>query len=122
MARSKKHLYPIEDQLLSEQFKSLNHPARHRILRTLIQQGTSCVTDIAKHHPLSKESISKHLTTLYRQHLVTYRERFPYSFYTIDRENVLKTLHQLINCCTEFQNIINQIPPHEHQHLPPADQ
>ena len=123
MARSKKHLYPIEVQQTANLFRSLSHPARQIILRFLIQHGTSCVTDIARNHPLSKESMTQHLNHLLDHNkLVTNYEAFPYSFYTVHTENFARSLQLLITCLTQFQMLIQQHLANEHPHHPPPNQ
>lgn len=102
MARSKKHLYPIEDQLISAAAQALFHPARLAILRFLKKNGTQRVAVIAKGHPISKESLSDHLQILYQHKLVLYKERFPYSFYTLHVENAMKALAEIESFCNEF--------------------
>ena len=99
MARSKKHLYPKSDQSISNSAKALFHPARLRIIRFLYANGTKCVTDIAKGHHISRETIAGHLNTLYKLNLVMYAERFPFSFYTLHEENTRKALNELMHFC-----------------------
>lgn len=102
MARSKKYLYPKQDQSISESAKALFHPARLRIIRFLYSNGTKCVTDIAKGHPISRETLAGHLNTLYKHKLVTYVERYPFSFYTIEKNNTIKALQELQHFCSEL--------------------
>lgn len=102
MARSKKHLYPKQDQSISESAKALFHPARLKIIRFLFANGTKCVSDIAKGHPISREGLAGHLNTLSAHNLVTYAERFPFSFYTLEENNTIKALQELKRFCDEF--------------------
>ena len=104
MARSKKHLYPKSDQVISESAKALFHPARLKIIRYLATYGTQCVTDIAKDHPISREGLAGHLNTLYNHQLVIYKERYPYSFYTLHTGNTAKALNELMQFCSAFLN------------------
>jgi DNA-binding transcriptional ArsR family regulator len=99
MARSKKHLYPPEDQVISEAAKSLFHPARMAIIRYLKTSGTRRVSEIAIGHKVSKETLSDHLNILYRLELVTYKERYPYSYYTLHHENTEKALAAIAAFC-----------------------
>ena len=102
MARSKKHLYSKEDQSISESAKALFHPARLKIIRFLNANGTKCVTDIAAGHPISKQGLTGHLNALYEHKLVTYAERFPFSFYTLEETNTLKALIEIQRFCNEL--------------------
>jgi DNA-binding transcriptional ArsR family regulator len=102
MARSKKHLYPQSDQSISDSAKALFHPARLRIIRYLDTNGSKCVADIAKGHQISRESLAGHLNTLYTRQLVTYAERFPFSFYSLDKEKTRKALMEIMRFCNEI--------------------
>ena len=102
MARSKKHLYSKEDQYISESAKALFHPARLKIIRFLHANGTKCVTDISAGHPISREGLTGHLNALYEHKLVTYAERFPFSFYTLEEKNTHKALLEIQRFCNEF--------------------
>ena len=98
MACSKENLYDISDQEKSHYFSAFNHPARLKILRQLEKEGVMCVKEIAKDHPISKESLSDHLKILRDAGLVDWVERFPFTFYWINRENLARAK----KCCLDF--------------------
>jgi DNA-binding transcriptional ArsR family regulator len=88
--------------------KVIDHPARPRIIRQLLSEGTTCVTNLAPHHPISKEALSQHLNKLYDKDLILYSEHFPFSFYTIHTENLYKSLHQIIDWCNECLHLLEK--------------
>ena len=92
MAFSKKHLYPIDDQRLSEYCRALAYPGRIEILRTLRQRGKLTVQELHHHHPISEETFSDHLAVLRRAQLIESEERFPYTFYMVHESNMQQAL------------------------------
>jgi DNA-binding transcriptional ArsR family regulator len=88
MAFSKKHLFPLDDQLLSEYCKALGYPARPDILRTLHQKGKLTVGELHQRYPISEETFSDHLLILRKANLVEFEERHPYTFYSIHEKNL----------------------------------
>jgi ArsR family transcriptional regulator len=87
MAFSKSKLYQKEDQAVSLYAKALGHPARLAILLQLALEGESSVENITRHHPLSQAAMSDHLGILRRAGMINYEERFPYTFYRLDKKN-----------------------------------
>lgn len=61
------------DQTLDAVFFALSHPARRRMLSQLSTSAEMRVTDLAKRHRLSLNSVSKHITVLERSRLVRRR-------------------------------------------------
>lgn len=102
MAFSKAHLYPPELQTTSNKMKALGYPARLQILFFLLVHGPCCVQDIARHHPISTEAISGHLAILRKYHLVYFDERYPYTFYQLDKANLRKTIALIRACLDRF--------------------
>lgn len=88
MAFSKQHLYPSSDLVNSHIYKALSHPARLTILKKLQQSGSLSVQVIGQDHPISKETLSGHLKILRQAQLVTWEERFPYTFYQVHQKNI----------------------------------
>lgn len=97
MAFSKQNLYRPETQIASATFKALGFPGRLEILFKLYAEGTLCVQDLALGHPISRETLSGHLKILREAGLIIAEERFPYTFYTIDENNIDKAEEVLIN-------------------------
>ena len=92
MAFSKANLYPADLQLTSATMKAFANPARLQILFFLHVHGPCRVQEIAENHPVSLETISGHLAILREDHLVSYAERFPYTFYQLDQDNMPKAI------------------------------
>jgi DNA-binding transcriptional ArsR family regulator len=61
------------DQTLDAVFFALSHPARRRMLSQLSATPEMRVTDLARRHRLSLNSVSKHITVLERSKLVRRR-------------------------------------------------
>ncbi len=51
MAGAKSHLFPREDQLLSNFARALAHPARIKILKLLNDENRCIVSEIVNHLP-----------------------------------------------------------------------
>jgi DNA-binding transcriptional ArsR family regulator len=92
MAFSKANLYPADLQKTSATMKTFANPARLQILFYLHVHGRCRVQEIAEHHPVSLETISGHLAILREDHLVSCAERFPYTFYQLDQDNLPKAI------------------------------
>ncbi|MDQ3015464.1 MAG: metalloregulator ArsR/SmtB family transcription factor [Bacteroidota bacterium] len=90
MAFSKAHLYGQSELLTSGFAKAFSHPARLKILSKLIHEGPCTVQYLAKLHPISQPAISQHLENLRVLGLVTFREVFPYTFYSVNKRNLRK--------------------------------
>lgn len=102
MAFSKQHLYDPNDQITSQFFKALNYPARLLILRQLHEKDEICVQEMAEKHPLSDEAFSEHLKILRIMHFVHGRESFPYTFYSMQENNVEKARDFMISYFKEI--------------------
>lgn len=59
---------------LNRTFAALADPTRRLILQSLAQ-GDSCVTDLARPHPISLPAVSKHLRVLEKAGLIRRRRR-----------------------------------------------
>src|SRR6187401_1656187 len=90
MAFSKNYLYDPKDQSISNFARALGHSARMNILLQLLFTGPCSVAELRSMHPLSQPSLSQHLRILRKAHLVTCKEKFPYTYYDLDKKNFLK--------------------------------
>jgi DNA-binding transcriptional ArsR family regulator len=61
------------DRALDAVFFALSHPARRRMLAQLAEAPESRVTDLARRHRLSLNTVSKHIAVLERSRLVRRR-------------------------------------------------
>ncbi len=103
MAFSKSTLYPTADHITAGYAKALSHPARLGILNKLLHEGPLCVQKIAEGHPICMETLSDHLKILRETHLITWEERFPYTFYTLNKTNMKNALNYLMEFLSSFQ-------------------
>ena len=87
-AFSKAPLYDEVDRITSEFAFALSHPARLRIIRQLIDSGPSKVHLLQKNHPISQPSLSQHLEILRNVGLVNYKEKFPFTIYSLNGKNL----------------------------------
>ncbi len=90
MAYSRQHLYNKEDQIASYFAKALSHSARLILLQKLYLEGPNTAGNLAKLHPISIQAISQHLRILRNADLVTSWEKFPNTFYKINKKNFNK--------------------------------
>ena len=70
MVQSKTELFDIELQKIAEVFKALAHPARLAILKYLAETKTCITGDISEELPLSRTTVSQHLTELKKVELI----------------------------------------------------
>ncbi|OUS07201.1 transcriptional regulator [Rhodobacterales bacterium 52_120_T64] len=63
----------VEQKLntLSDTLKAVSDPTRRSILTTLVQQGSTRVTELAAMYDMSLNSVSKHIKVLERANLVS---------------------------------------------------
>jgi len=102
MAISRNYLYDLNDQQASYFAKALSHPARLRILQKLSHDGTCTVEVLRIMHPISQPSISQHLRILRKAHLVDFKEKFPYTFYSLNAKNFYEMKGQLKSFLDKF--------------------
>jgi ArsR family transcriptional regulator len=88
MAYRKSHLYSERDQIISAFAKALGHPARVVIIRKLTAEGSCCVEQLLKEHPLSQPTLSGHISQLLSSKLIKYKEKFPRTYYRLDAKNI----------------------------------
>lgn len=100
MAFTRSHLFPGRDQVTSLFGRAISHPARIAILRQLYRDRSCSVESLLRNHPLSQSSMSQHLRILRIAGLVTWREEYPFTIYSLHRENferLKKSLRGFIN-------------------------
>jgi ArsR family transcriptional regulator len=86
MAFSKAPNFPeplYKESILS---KARAHPARIIILNYLLDNGTTSFKDLCRLISLAKTTVSQHLRMLRRDHFIEAEERFPYTYYTINKK------------------------------------
>ena len=108
MAFSKAHLYPPDLRITSEKMKAFAYPARMDILLFLLLHGPACVQEIAKYHPISQEALSGHLAILRAANLVNYNERYPYTFYKLDRTNLQLAIALIRSLLDRFDDDVSK--------------
>lgn len=62
-----------DDERLSKILKAISDPTRRSILTTLVQEGSTRVTDLAAYYRMSLNSVSKHIKVLEGAGLVSRR-------------------------------------------------
>jgi DNA-binding transcriptional ArsR family regulator len=76
------------DDVLSQVLKAASDPTRRQLLTTLVQEGPTRVTDLARHHDMSLNGISKHIKVLEAAGLVRRR--------TLGREHLIEADLELL--------------------------
>ena len=102
MAFSKSHLFNKADQSTSSFSKALSHPVRLDILRQLAENDSCSVDYLNKLYPISKSTLSQHLGSLRELGLITYREEYPRTFYSL---NTQALLHYFSGFFTFYNNL-----------------
>ena len=105
MAINKKNHFNENDLKLADFAKSLSHPARIKILKTLAQKNTCICGEIVDVMPLAQSTVSQHLNDLKKLGLIVGEIDGPRSCYCIDWER-FKELSDLLN---EFINELMDI-------------
>lgn len=90
MAFHKSYLYNDTDRQISFFARALGHPARLAIIRQLIHEGPCTVAMIVQFHPISQPTISQHLEFLRKLHLISFTEKFPHTYYSINAKQAIK--------------------------------
>lgn len=86
MAFSKASTFPeplFKESILA---KARAHPARIIILNYLLDNGTTSFRDICRLIALAKTTVSQHLRWLRKENFIEAEERFPYTYYTINKK------------------------------------
>lgn len=84
MAFSKKELFSLLPQLVSERARALLHPARVEIFLFLAEHGETIFDDLHKLIPLAQPTLSQHLRHLVRHKLLFVREKSPHTYYSLN--------------------------------------
>ena len=105
MAFSKHYLYNPTDQIIGGYAHAFSHPARILIIKQLLTLGPSAVQLIARDHTIHKESMSGHLKILRHYELVEGQEKYPYTFYSVQDDNLKKASQYL----SEFLEMIRSV-------------
>ncbi len=94
-----------EDRLLARRIKALGHPARLRIVRSLMQVGgDGCFCgDIVRDLPLAQSTVSQHLKVLREAGLIRGEISGPRSCYCLDREALASIAAAMANLGAERQ-------------------
>ena len=104
MAFSRSHLYSEQDCLTSHFCRAISHPARICILRKLAEIGVCIVEDLMESQHLSQPSVSQHLKILREAQLVTWYEAYPYTYYSLHKENFARFLKHFDGLAKTFQS------------------
>ncbi len=86
MAFSKAKLFPPLPYQQSFWSKAQSHPARIIILTHLLENGTSSFQEICKKIPLASTTVSQHLRFLLSGGFIDAKEKFPHTYYTLNRK------------------------------------
>ena len=103
MAFNKSHHYNKRERIVSHFAHALKHPARVCILEELYLLGPRTVQALTKSHPLSQPTISQHLELLRKAQLVEYKEKYPYTYYSIHSRNFKRAKAYLESYLKKFQ-------------------
>jgi DNA-binding transcriptional ArsR family regulator len=74
MALPKSYYFEEQERLLAKYGQAIAHPARIRVLESLLNEGAQLFTELADVQPLSHPTVSNHLRLLERAGLIRYAE------------------------------------------------
>jgi len=86
MAFSKANRYNTNEQIVNHYTRAISYPARQEILKKLFKDGPCTVNELRKNHPISRATFSDHLKNLRASQLISCKEVFPSTYYTMDME------------------------------------
>ena len=66
--------------------KALAHPARIIILLHLLENGTTPFQALWRKLPLARSTVSQHLKTLREAGIIEANEKFPHTYYNLNRD------------------------------------
>lgn len=92
MAFSKARLYNRRARITALYFRVLNHPTRQEILLKLAKDGPSTVEQLLQDHPISGSTMSRHLEKLRLVNFITYQEKTPYIFYSVEVKKIRRAM------------------------------
>ena len=102
MAFSKANLFPSQPYHQSFWAKAQAHPARIMILTYLLENGTSPFYEIRKIIPLASTTVSQHIRYLRIGGLIEASEKFPYTYYSINKTTCQNLAIELTNLQMDF--------------------
>ncbi|WP_416827065.1 ArsR/SmtB family transcription factor [Ectobacillus polymachus] len=82
-------------------FQALSDPARQDIILLLAERNALTVNEITEHATLSRPAISHHLKILRDNHLVSIKQRGTQRYYSLEIEESVMILKQLITTVEE---------------------
>lgn len=89
-AFSKANRYEMEFQILNHFFRAISHPARQKIIKKLCKDQPCQVKELSKNHPISKATFSDHLKVLTKANMISGKEDYPHTYYSINKERLLE--------------------------------
>lgn len=95
MAFSKAPLFDSVSYQQSVWSKALSHPARITILEYLLHNGITPFYVIAKKIPLAKTTVSQHFRILRQSGLVESFDKYPHTYYQLNRKLCKDLAHRL---------------------------
>lgn len=95
MPQAKTHLFKQKEIALAELAKSLGHPARVAILKTLSRRNECVCGEIVGNLPLAQATVSQHLKELKAVGLISGEVDGPKSCYCINWKRIEELQHDL---------------------------
>lgn len=104
MSFAKHDVFP-EDLIQAARFaRVLCHPARIFILKLLHDKGSMSVMELASKIPLSRSTVSQHLSFLRKYGFIDFMEERPYIFYTPESSKIREALDFLAGVCRDCES------------------
>jgi predicted transcriptional regulator len=104
MAINKKDEFLADEISLSDFARTLGHPARIAILKTLAERNECICGEIVEMMPLAQSTVSQHLKELKNMGLIQGTLNGPKSCYCINWEKLEAYMHQFNNLTNELLN------------------
>src|SRR5688572_4578825 len=104
MAFSKAQSFPLIPYNQSFWSKALSHPARIIILTHLLENGISSFQEIRRKIPLATSTVSQHIRNLRFYGFIEAEEKFPYTYYKLNRQTCKSLAIQITDLNIDFRS------------------
>ncbi|MEO6133163.1 MAG: helix-turn-helix domain-containing protein [Saprospiraceae bacterium] len=108
MAFSKARLYNRRSRLTAYFFKVLSHPARQELLLKLAEDDSLPVEILAKYHPVSNSTVSKHMESLRTASFIKFKEMYPYILYALNKKNIQLAKEYMLDFFDRLEKAMNK--------------
>lgn len=94
---------------ISEMLSALSHKARIAIMSLMMTEGELCTCDLQVALKMPQSTVTINLRNLYSAGLLKKREKWRYTYYSINSEHA-KLVEEILHCKARIDKNIAQLP------------